>query len=85
MSVEPLCKEGEDPFSGIFYNVCLRLALDERASEGSSEDRRIIAGELLVYENLFLRGANDEGNEVTQITNMVLALLDKVARGDFST
>jgi hypothetical protein len=63
----------------------LRLTLDESASEGSFEGRRIIAGELLVYEKLFLRGANDEGNDLTQITKMVLVLLDKVARGDFST
>ena len=85
MSVEPLCKKGEDPFSGIFYNVCLRLALDERASEGSFEDRRIIAGELLVYEELFLRGANDEGNKLSQITKIMLALLDILVMGDFNT
>jgi hypothetical protein len=45
----------------------------------------MLAGELLVYEKLFLRGTNDEGNDLTQITNMVLALLDKVVRVDFST
>jgi hypothetical protein len=80
-----LCKQGEGPFSGIFHGVCLRLTLDEIASEGSFEDRRIIAGELLVYKELFLRGANDEGNDITQITKIMLALLDILVMGDLNT
>jgi hypothetical protein len=63
----------------------LRLTLDESASEGSFEDRRIIAGELLVYDELFLRRANDEGNDLTQITKIMLALLDILVMGDLNT
>lgn len=76
LSVEPLCKQSEDTFSGIFHGVRLRLTLDESAIEGSFENGRMIASEILVYEELFLRGANDEGNDLTQITKMVLALFN---------
>jgi hypothetical protein len=40
----------------------------------------MIASELLVYEEFFLRGANDEGNELIQITNMVITLVDTVKK-----
>jgi hypothetical protein len=63
----------------------LRLTLDEIAIEGSFEDRRIIAGKLLVHKELFLRGANDEGNDITQITKIMLALLDILVMGDLNT